>query len=116
MRQPALVLAIALPLALAGCATPGGPGRPPVVHHPLLYNTYSHDLIVRQTPPPFEVEVVGSRPGQVWAHGYARWDGQRFVKVPGRWLPARSGYRYVSAHWQAYHDGWHFKPGHWVMQ
>lgn len=110
MRPRQMLAPFAMLLALAGCATQTGPA------HPLMYRYYSHDLIVQQTPPPFVIEAVGTRPGQVWVHSYSRWDGHGFVPVPGHWIPARPGYRYVDARWERYRDGWHFKPGHWLSE
>jgi hypothetical protein len=105
-----LFATFALVLGLGGCAAHTGP------YHPLMYRYYANDLVVQQTPPPFVIEAVGSRPGQVWAHSYARWDGHGFVTVPGHWIAARPDYRYVNARWKRYHDGWHFKPAYWVFQ
>ncbi len=110
MRPHHLFVSFAALLALTGCAAQSGP------HHPLMYRYYSHDLIVQQTPPPFVIEAVGSRPGYVWAHTYAQWNGHGFVTVPGHWIAARPDYRYVGARWKRYRDGWHFKPGHWLSE
>ncbi len=110
-----VLLAMATALA-AGCASQTARDGKPVVHHPLLYRYYSHDLVAPRAPPPFVIEPVRTRPGYVWAHSYWRWDGHDYVAVPGHWIPARPDYRYVDARWEQHRDGWHFRPGHWLFQ
>jgi hypothetical protein len=73
-------------------------------------------LYVRVGPPApiVEARVVAPGPGYVWVQGYHRWDGGRYVWVPGRWeLPPRARAVWVPAHWQRDRRGWYFVEGHW---
>jgi hypothetical protein len=67
-------------------------------------------------PPPVHVGVVGVAPGPgfVWVEGYHRWDGGRYVWVPGEWrMPPRPRARWVPPHYRRFRGGWAFVPGHW---
>lgn len=73
------------------------------------------EVVAPQPPPERFVEVEPAyRPGFVWARGYWRWDGGRYVAVNGHWEPERQGYHYVHAHWERRGDGWHWREGGWV--
>jgi hypothetical protein len=111
-RAVAFALFACFTAIATGCADQ--PGRPPAVHHPLMYSTYAGDVVTQQAPPPFVIEPVQSRRSYVWAHSYWRWDGHGYVSVPGQWIPEKPDYRYVDATWEQHRDGWHFRPGHWV--
>jgi hypothetical protein len=68
-------------------------------------------------PPPHPVEVVPPppHPGWVWQPGYHRWDGARYVWVPGRYaVPPRPGVRWVPGHWANRGGGYVWVEGHWV--
>jgi hypothetical protein len=73
-------------------------------------------MVVRVGPP---APIVERRPppperGFVWVDGYQRWDGGRYVWVPGRWdRPPRPGARWVAHHWAHRHGGWVMVEGHW---
>ena len=73
-------------------------------------------VVVRVRPPAAVVEHPGRAPrrGFVWVGGYQRWDGARYVWVPGRWVrPPRARARWVPAHWRERRGGWVFVEGHW---
>ncbi|MGA8530891.1 MAG: hypothetical protein WB622_14340, partial [Acidobacteriaceae bacterium] len=48
---------------------------------------FAQQVVVRVGPPPVVIEHPGPRPhpGWAWVGGYHRWDGARYVWVPGRW-------------------------------
>ncbi len=63
-------------------------------------------IVERRPPPPAR--------GFVWIDGYQRWDGGRYVWVPGRWdRPPRPGARWVGHRWVHRHNGWVMQEGHW---
>ncbi|MBV9679495.1 MAG: YXWGXW repeat-containing protein [Acidobacteriaceae bacterium] len=68
-------------------------------------------------PPPPRREFIPARPGPqyVWIAGFQRWDGARYVYVPGRWvLPPGPRYRqWVPGHWRNTRHGWIWVEGHW---
>ena len=73
-------------------------------------------VVVRVAPPVAVVEHPGPAPGPtyVWVGGYHRWDGHRYVWVPGHYVvPPRAGGVWVPAHWVARNGGWVFVEGHW---
>ena len=73
-------------------------------------------VVVRIAPPPPIVEHRPVRPGPayVWTGGYHRWDGARYVWVPGRWaVPPRRGGVWVAGHWRHRRGGYVWVPGHW---
>ncbi|TAM57249.1 MAG: hypothetical protein EPN49_16060 [Rhodanobacter sp.] len=114
-RLIAGALLVGIAAFASGCAEPPARDRAPVVHHPLMYRYYLHDVVAPRPPPPFVVEPVRLRRGYVWAHSYWRWDGHDFVPVPSHWVPQKPGYRYADARWEAHRDGWHFHPAHWLF-
>lgn len=74
-------------------------------------------IAIRIGPPPVVVEHPGPPPhrGWVWIQGHHRWDGHRYVWVPGHyahpphpgavWVPDRydhrgNGYVYVHGYWR----------------
>jgi hypothetical protein len=74
------------------------------------------DIYVRVGPPRPLVERRIPPPGRgyVWTPGYHRWDGARYLWVPGAWvLPPRPRARYVAPHWVHRRGGWVFIEGHW---
>jgi opacity protein-like surface antigen len=73
-------------------------------------------VVVRIGPPAPVVERRGPAPGAgfVWIGGYHRWDGGRYVWVPGRWdRPPHPGAHWVEHRWEHRHDGYVFHEGHW---
>jgi WXXGXW repeat (2 copies) len=69
---------------------------------------------VAVAPPPPQVEVVpAARVGYVWAPGYWRWNGYRYVWVGGRYIHARRGYHYASPVWVQVNGRWHYQEGGW---
>ena len=63
--------------------------------------------IVERRPPPPEH-------GFVWIEGYHRWDGARYVWVPGRWdRPPHPHAVWVAHHWVHRQGGWVLIEGHW---
>lgn len=73
-------------------------------------------VVVRVGPPAAVVEHPGPRPheGYVWIAGYHRWDGARYVWVPGRWdRPPRPHAVWVPHHWVHRRGGYVLVEGHW---
>ncbi len=69
-------------------------------------------------PPPRPVEVVPvpptEHPGWAWHPGYHRWDGERYVWVPGYYAePPHPHARWVEGHWAHRHGGYVWIEGHW---
>ena len=74
------------------------------------------EVVVRIGPPAPIVEHYGPAPapGYVWIAGYHRWDGGRYVWVPGRWdRPPRAHAVWVPHRWEHRHGGWVMVEGHW---
>jgi hypothetical protein len=73
-------------------------------------------VVIRIGPPAPIVEVRPAPPerGFVWVDGYHRWDGARYVWVPGHWdRPPHPGARWVAHHWVRRHGEWVLIEGHW---
>jgi hypothetical protein len=73
-------------------------------------------IVVRIAPPPIVVEERVRPPerGFVWIDGYHRWDGARYVWVPGRWdRPPHPGAVWVGHRWVRRGDHWEMREGHW---
>lgn len=73
-------------------------------------------VYVRVGPPPVVVERHGPPPqrGFVWVPGYQRWDGGRYVWVPGRYeRPPHPRAVWVPHRWVHRHGGWVLVEGHW---
>jgi hypothetical protein len=65
-------------------------------------------------PPPRRVVVAAPGPGYLWTEGYYRFDGARYLWMPGRWMrPPRHRSAWVPAHWAQRRRGWVFVEGHW---
>lgn len=82
----------------------------------LLPAASNAQVYVRIGPPAPIVEhrPVAPGPGFVWIAGYHRWDGERYVWVPGRWdRPPREHAVWVPHHWVHRHGGWVLIEGHW---
>lgn len=73
-------------------------------------------VYVRIGPPAAVVERPGPPPqrGFVWIGGYQRWDGGRYVWVPGHYeRPPRPHAVWVPHRWVHRHGGWVMVEGHW---
>lgn len=74
-------------------------------------------VYVRVGPPPPPVrEAVPPpvHPGWVWQPGFHRWDGARYVWVPGSYVaPPRPRARWVAGHWRNTPRGYVWMEGHW---
>ncbi|MGA2728737.1 MAG: hypothetical protein ABSE96_13060 [Terracidiphilus sp.] len=73
-------------------------------------------VYVRIGPPAPIVEHPGPPPGAgfVWVGGYHRWDGARYIWVPGHYdHPPRPHAVWVQHHWVHRHGGWVLVEGHW---
>jgi hypothetical protein len=73
-------------------------------------------IVVRVGPPAPIVERRGPAPGRefVWIDGYHRWDGARYVWVPGRWdRPPHPGAHWVAHRWVHRNGGYVMVEGHW---
>jgi hypothetical protein len=92
--------------ALASCAaTP--PERSPV----------RVGVAVRVAPPPARVLVIPPpRRGYVWAPGYWRWNGHRYMWIDGRWLRERRGHAWVEDRWEDRGGDWVYVRSHWVRR
>lgn len=74
-------------------------------------------VVVRIGPPPPPVEVIPvvPHPGWVWQPGFHRWDGFRYVWVPGHYArPPFFGARWIPGHWRPGPGGYVWIPGHWL--
>lgn len=73
-------------------------------------------VVVRVGPPAPIVEVVppAPHPGWVWHPGYHRWDGARYVWVPGEYAnPPHPGAIWVAGGWENRHGGYVWREGRW---
>jgi hypothetical protein len=73
-------------------------------------------VYVHERPPHEVYEHRGRAPehGYVWVHGYHRWDGNRYVWVPGHYdRPPREHAVWVRHHWVHRRGGWVLVEGHW---
>ncbi|MGV8920235.1 MAG: hypothetical protein ACOH2R_20965 [Pseudomonas sp.] len=112
LRYAAIIAVVAV---TTGCVEERVVHERRVVHEPAVVQTQYVEVIAPQPPPQRVVEVEPAyRPGFVWAHGYWRWDGARYVAVGGHWEPERRGYHYVHAQWERRGDGWHWREGGWA--
>jgi hypothetical protein len=69
-------------------------------------------------PPPRPREIVPPPPPEhrdwAWHGGYHRWDGARYVWVPGAYeAPPRPRARWVDGHWANRGGGYVWVEGHW---
>ncbi len=67
-------------------------------------------------PPPRPVERIPPPPhrGWVWQPGFHRWDGARYVWVPGTYAaPPYENARWVPGHWAHRGGGYVWVEGHW---
>jgi hypothetical protein len=64
-------------------------------------------VVVRIGPPAPIVERPGPppHPGWEWHHGYHRWDGTRYVWVPGGYFEPHPGHRWVDGRWEHRNGG-----------
>ncbi len=77
---------------------------------------FAQHVYVQVEPPHVIVEHPGPVPheGWVWVHGYHRWDGARYVWVPGHYVePPRRYAVWVDGHWAHERGGWYWVEGHW---
>ena len=82
----------------------------------VVRHTPGGGVYVRVAPPVPVVEVEGTAPGPdyVWIRGYHRWEGDRYVWVPGHWERRHhAGAVWVDGHWQHDREGWFWVEGHW---
>jgi len=73
-------------------------------------------IVVGIAPPAPIVEPVPAPPvvGYAWRPGHWRWNGVRYVWLPGRYMaPPRVGAVWMAGHWSARAAGWVWVPGHW---
>jgi hypothetical protein len=75
-------------------------------------------ISVRIGPPPRVVERRPPPPREhrdwVWRNGYQRWDGNRYVWIPGEYVgPPRRGARWVDGRWVHRGGGWVWIDGRW---
>ena len=75
-------------------------------------------VVVRIGPPRRPHEVRPLPPAEhrdwVWHPGYHRWDGNRYVWVPGEYVaPPRPHAAWVPGHWAHRRGGYVWVEGHW---
>lgn len=75
-------------------------------------------VFVRIGPPPRHHEMIPPPPPEhrdwAWHAGYNRWDGHRYVWVPGEYVaPPRPHARWVPGHWRNTPRGYVWVEGHW---
>lgn len=72
-------------------------------------------VVVRVGPPAPRVEhIPPPRAGYAWHAGYYRYDGGRYVWMPGAYVrPPRAGGVWVEGHWRESRGGWVWQEGHW---
>jgi hypothetical protein len=73
---------------------------------------------IRIGPPPPPREVIPVRPyghpDWAWRPGYQRWDGARYVWMPGAYVaPPRRGARWVPGTWRNTPRGYVWTEGRW---
>ena len=112
LRNLALASMVAVTALASGCVVEPVHRRPVVVERPIYRDTV--EVVAPQAPPVWVAERVRPRPGYVWARGYWRWDGRRYVAVRGHWETSRPGYHYAHPHWVRRRDGWHWQAGVWI--
>ncbi len=77
-------------------------------------------IVVRIGPPPPPVnETVppapNDHPNYAWQKGYYKYDGERYVWVPGRYVEAPYEHAtWVEGHWVERDGGWIWVDGHWA--
>ena len=72
-------------------------------------------VVVRIGPPaPVHEVIPPPREGYVWQPGYHRWDGNRYVWVPGAYAaPPRPHAAWIPGHWSHRGGGYVWVDGHW---
>ena len=96
-RLPALAPALALMLALSGCAAPGGP---PSVPPPRAENI---------PLPPLSAEE------QIWRPGHWNWDGNGYVWIQGQYEPrGNHSTLWQPGFWDRGQGGWFWRAPHWL--
>jgi hypothetical protein len=106
MNLRSLLLACAIGAAALGAALPAA--------------AQVYGGVYVQTGPPAPIyETVPASPGSgyYWVGGYYRWNGYRYVWVPGHY----AGRPYAGAVWRPGHwvqgpNGWYWRAGHWAHQ
>jgi hypothetical protein len=76
-------------------------------------------VYVRVGPPVPPREVMPppphAHPDWAWHAGYHRWDGNRYVWVPGAYVaPPYAHGRWIPGHWDNTPRGYFWVEGHWV--
>ena len=82
----------------------------------LAGSSFGAEIFVQISPPRPVIErrVVAPGPGYVWCRGYHRWDGDRYVWVPGVWAaPPHRHAHWVDHRWEHRRGGYVFVEGHW---
>lgn len=101
MKKPVLTLLLAAAIA------PVAAFAPAVASAQVVVQVGPPAPIVERRPPPPDRSYV-------WVDGYHRWDGGRYVWVPGRWdRPPHPGAHWVAHRWEHRHGGWVMVEGHW---
>ena len=73
------------------------------------------EVVVTETPPAPQVEVVGVAPGPeyIWVPGWWEWHG-RWVWMEGRWTVGPHPHaRWEPGHWVHHGRGYVWRPGRW---
>jgi hypothetical protein len=83
-----------------------------------MASTAQAQVFVRVAPPAPIVETAPppppEHPGWAWHAGYHRWDGERYVWVPGVYEePPHPHAHWVAGHWGNGRGGYQWHEGHW---
>lgn len=112
MKLLKLVLATAAMVLIAtGCYT-----RREIIHERAGAPTTVREVVITETPPAPQVEVMGVAPGPdyVWLPGHWTRSGDRWVWTSGRWeLRPSATSVYVPGHWEKHNGGYVWREGYW---
>ncbi len=96
-------------------ATASSPA-PAVTATPATTTTGQPTVVVTQSPPALQSEVIPPRPSSdyVWVAGYWAWRNDRYEWVAGHWsLPPHAGATWVPPRWEPESGSYRFYDGYW---
>lgn len=126
-----LLAAGAIASLLTGCATepeshvvsapPPGVATATATPAPTVYTapaatSGTNMIVVTQTPPAPQQEVVSARPSadHVWVGGYWTWRSNRYEWVAGHWVvPPQPGVTWIPPRWEPEGGAYRFYEGYW---
>lgn len=82
---------------------------------PVMTGCYGAEgvLIIEDTPPPLQAEVVVAQPGYVWIHGHWMRSADRWLWQPGYYVRARPDAVYMEGRWERRGRGHVWVEGGW---